>query len=222
MENKIKIQASISLPTITRLPLYLSFLCTLDNDGNDYISAPQIGKKLHIDNTLITKDFAAINIKGKRKVGYNIAELILVIKEFLWVEKERKAFVVGIGNLGKSLLGHKKFQSQNLNIIAGFDINEEVGKTIEETKIYHLDNFKEIYKKTPVEIGIITVPEIYAQNIADLMVESGIKAIWNFSSIPITAPKNIIIENLSIDSGLAMILYKLNNNVSIIYKNRKL
>ncbi len=218
----MKIQASISLPTITRLPLYLSYLCTLDNDGNGYISAPQIGKKLHIDNTLITKDFAAIHIKGKRKVGYDIAELILVIKKFLWVDIERKALVVGIGNLGKSLLGHKKFQSQNLNIIAGFDINEEVGKTIEDTKIYHLDRFKEIYKKTPVEIGIITVPEMYAQNIADLMVESGIKAIWNFSSIPITAPKNIIIENLSIDSGLAMILYKLNNNISIVYKNRKL
>ncbi len=219
--NKNK-EALISLPTITRLPLYLSYLCTLENDGNSYISSPQIGKKLHIDNTLITKDFAAINIKGKRKVGYNIAELILVIRDFLWVKKERKAFVVGIGNLGKSLLGHKQFQSQSLNIIAGFDINEEVGKTIEETNIFHLDSFKEIYKKNPVEIGIITVPEIYAQDIANMMVECGIKAIWNFSSIPVTAPKNIIIENLSIDSGLAMILYKLNNNISIVYKNRKL
>lgn len=222
MAINTKNEVLISLPTITRLPLYLSYLCTIDDNVNGYISAPQIGKKLHIDNTLITKDFAAIHIKGKRKVGYNIAELIVVIKDFLWVKTERKAFVVGIGNLGKSLLGHKKFQSQNLNIIAGFDINENVGKTIEETKIYHLNSFKEIYKKNPVDIGLITVPEMYAQNIADLMVESGIKAIWNFSSIPITAPKEIIIENLSIDSGLAMIMYKLNNNVSIIYKNRKL
>ena len=222
MDNKKKIKASISLPTITRLPLYLSYLCTLENDGNGYISAPQIGKILHIDNTLITKDFAAINIKGKRKVGYNIAEVILVIKNFLWTGEIRKAFVVGIGNLGKSLLAHKKFQSQDLDIIAGFDINAEVEKKIEGIVIYDIKRFKDIYAKNPVEIGIITVPEIYAQNIANVMVECGIKAIWNFSSIPVTAPKNIIIENLSIDSGLAMILYKLNNNVSVFYKNRKL
>lgn len=215
--------SGLPAPTIKRLPLYLSFLQSIKNKERKFISAPDIAKELHIDSTQITKDFSFINVKGKTKVGYEIDKLIRVIEDFLGYHELKKAFIVGIGNLGMALIKYNKFSKEGLEIIAGFDVDlEKVESKINHLKLFHIDRFKECYDKTPVDIGIITVPADQAQKAADIMIKYGIKAIWNFSAAPISAPYNIIVENTSIDSGLAIIKCKLNKNKSLIYKNRKL
>lgn len=211
----------IPVPTIRRLPLYLSFLKSIKNKEIKFISAPEIAKELHIDPTQITKDFSYIKITGTTKIGYETTKLISVIEQFLGYHILRKAFMVGIGNIGIALLKYNDFSEIGLEIIAGFDIDtEKVGIEINKIKIFDLDKFKESFDKTPVDIGIITVPADQAQKVADTMISCGIKAIWNFSTTPISAPDNIIVENTSIDSGLAMIKWKLNKNKPLIYKNR--
>jgi redox-sensing transcriptional repressor len=133
----------------------------------------------------------------------------------------RKAFIVGIGNLGIALIKYNDFSKEGMKIIAGCDIDtEKIGTEINDIKIFNVEEFKEIFTKTPVEIGIITVPAGQAQIVANTMIECGIKAIWNFSATPISAPDNTIVENTSIESGLAMIKWKLNSNKPLIYKNR--
>ena len=213
----------LPVPTLRRLPLYLSFLKSLKNKENKFISTPEIAKELHIDSSQIIKDFSYIYAKGKTKVGYETDELIKVIVDFLGYHDSNKAFIVGVGNLGLALMKYSEFREEGLEVLAGFDIDiEKNGKEINNIKIFNIDKFKEVFDKTPAEIGIITVPADHAQLVADIMIECGIKAIWNFSATPISAPDDIIVVNTSIDSGLAMIKWKLNNYKPLIYKNRML
>lgn len=213
--------SGLPVPTIRRLPLYLSFLKSIKNKETKFISAPDIAKNLHIDPSQITKDFSFINVTGKTKVGYQINKLIRVLEDFLGHHESKKAFIVGIGDLGMALIKYNEFSEKGLEIIAGFDTDTEKFRIeINDIKIFNIDKFKEIFDQTPVDIGIITVPVDHAQKIADLMTKCGIKAIWNFSATPISAPDNIIVENTSIDSSLAMIKLKLNENKPLIYKNR--
>ena len=218
MKNNGKNTTGIPVPTIRRLPLYLSFLKNLERT---FISAPEIARELHIDSTQITKDFSFINVRGKTKIGYQTSEIIQIIEEFLGYHEPKKAFLVGIGNLGLALIKYNAFSKEGLKIIMGFDINKEIaGTEVNNTKILNINKFEENFSKTPVDIGIITVPSGHAQKVADIMINCGIKAIWNFSATPISIPDNIIVENTSIDSGLAMITWKLNKNKPLIYKNR--
>ena len=219
-DNKTK-EDVIPVPTIRRLPLYLSFLKSGKNKEKKFISAPEIARELFIDPSQITKDFSHIDISGKTKVGYDTSSLIKDIEKFLGYHISRKAFMVGIGNLGVALLNYNEFSKEGIEIIGGFDIDtDKIGGKINGIKVHNIGNFKECFNNIPVEIGIITVPADQAQRVANTMIDCGIKAIWNFSALPVSAPDNIIIENTSIDSGLAMIKWKLNRNKPLIYKNR--
>ncbi len=223
MKNKINKKAIIPAPTIRRLPLYLSFLKSAKNNKVEFITAPEIARELLIDSTQITKDISVLNITGKTKVGYETKTLINVIENFLGYHIKRKAFLIGVGNLGKSLMKFSDFYGEGLKIIKGFDVDtEKIGKEINSIKIYNVNTIKEHFMKTPIDIAIITAPPGQAQKIANLLIECNIRAIWNFSTMPISAPNNIIIENTCIDSSLAMIKWKLNKNMPLIYKNRVL
>jgi len=214
-------QLSIPVPTIRRLPLYLSFLKSMQNTEVKFISSPEIAEKLHVNSTQITKDFAFIKVPGKTKVGYETDNVIRAIEVYLGYNEPKKAFIVGIGSIGMALIKYNDFIEKGLEIIAGFDIDTEKSEIeINNIRIFNINKFKVVFDKTPVDIGIITVPADQAQKVADLMTKCGIKAIWNFSATPISAPVNIIVENTSIDSGLAMIKWKLNKNKPLVYKNR--
>jgi len=214
-------KVTIPVPTIRRLPLYLSFLKSINKKENIFITAPRIAQELLVDPSQITKDLSYIKVKGKTKIGYEINLLINVIESFLGYDIHRKAFIVGVGNLGTALMKFSEFNFEGIEIIKGFDIaNEKMGIEVNRIKTFNIKTIKDNFDKTPVDIGIITVPNDQAQKVADTLIKCGIKAIWNFSTMPISAPDNIIIENTSIDSSLAMIKWKLNKNKPLIYKNR--
>jgi len=208
-QNK-KSVSGIPRPTIRRMPLYLSFLKTIDTNTKKHISAPGMAKVLGFDPTQITKDLGYTNVVGKTRVGFEIEELIPAIEEFLGFNKKNEAFLVGAGNLGSALTKYGGFEKTGFKIIAAFDIDaEKVGTEINNIKVLHMDKFEDLAKRMHINIGIITVSDEYAQEIADKMVEAGIKAIWNFAPTPIKANQNIIIENTSIYSNLAVIIKKL-------------
>lgn len=209
--NQIKkLVRGIPEPTIRRMPLYLSYLKTLDLNEKTYISAPKMAKVFGFDATQITKDIGYTNVVGKTRVGFDIKELIPAIEDFLGFNKKNDAFLVGVGNLGAALTKYGGFEKTGFKILAAFDIDPtKVGTEINNTKVLHLDKFQNLAERMHVTIGIITVPDEYAQQIADKMVSWGIKAIWNFAPTPIKANEDIIVENTSIYSNLAVIIKKL-------------
>ncbi len=201
----------VPVPTLRRLPGYLSFFKALKINGVLYVSSSQIASVFNMDSTLVTKDLSHTGVKGRTKVGYNVDQLIDTVINFLDFNTRESAFLFGVGNLGRALLNYDGLKHYGLNIVAGFDVDPGVINTsIKGVKVYSLETFRDLSVKMPARIGIITTPDKSAQEVADLAVAWGIKAIWNFTPQSIKVPGNIIVENTSVYSDLAVILHRLN------------
>jgi redox-sensing transcriptional repressor len=123
------------------------------------------------------------------------------------------AFLVGAGSLGSALLHDSGLHHFGLNIEAAFDINPAtIGRKINDVEVFHIDQFRDLAQELKVIMGIITVPAENAQTVADLMVAWGIKAIWNFTPARIKVPDDIIVQNTTLYSNLAIIFNKLHQD----------
>lgn len=196
---------NISKHTLQRLPMYLSYIQGLpEEDAPKNISATTIAEALQLNDVQVRKDLASVSSSGKPKVGYNVKDLIAELEAFLGYNDIDNAVIVGAGSLGKALLNYSGFKAYGLNIIAAFDLCEEPtefqGKTV--FPIAQLGSF---CRKVNVHIGIITVPASSAQEICDLLVESGIRAIWNFAPVHLVVPDGILVQNENMASSLALL-----------------
>ena len=195
---------NISKHPLQRLPMYLSYIQGLPEDAPKNISATTIAEALQLNDVQVRKDLASVSSSGKPKVGYNVKDLIAELEAFLGYNDIDNAVIVGAGSLGKALLNYSGFKAYGLNIIAAFDLCEEPtefqGKTV--FPIAQLGSF---CRKVNVHIGIITVPASSAQEICDLLVESGIRAIWNFAPVHLVVPDGILVQNENMASSLALL-----------------
>jgi AT-rich DNA-binding protein len=184
--------------------MYLSYIQGLPEDAPKNISATTIAEALQLNDVQVRKDLASVSSSGKPKVGYNVKDLIAELEAFLGYNDIDNAVIVGAGSLGKALLNYSGFKAYGLNIIAAFDLCEEPtefqGKTV--FPIAQLGSF---CRKVNVHIGIITVPASSAQEICDLLVESGIRAIWNFAPVHLVVPDGILVQNENMASSLALL-----------------
>lgn len=202
--GEIFMTPNISKHTLQRLPMYLSYIQGLPEDAPKNISATTIAEALKLNDVQVRKDLASVSSSGKPKVGYNVKDLIAELEAFLGYNDIDNAVIVGAGSLGKALLNYSGFKAYGLNIIAAFDLCEEPtefqGKTV--FPIAQLGSF---CRKVNVHIGIITVPASSAQEICDLLVESGIRAIWNFAPVHLVVPDGILVQNENMASSLALL-----------------
>lgn len=202
--GEIFMTPNISKHTLQRLPMYLSYIQGLPEDAPKNISATTIAEALQLNDVQVRKDLASVSSSGKPKVGYNVKDLIEELEAFLGYNDIDNAVIVGAGSLGKALLNYSGFKAYGLNIIAAFDLCEEPtefqGKTV--FPIAQLGSF---CRKVNVHIGIITVPASSAQEICDLLVESGIRAIWNFAPVHLVVPDGILVQNENMASSLALL-----------------
>ena len=195
---------NISKHTLQRLPMYLNYIKGLPEDAPKNISATTIAEALQLNDVQVRKDLASVSSSGKPKVGYNVKDLIAELEAFLGYNDIDNAVIVGAGSLGKALLNYSGFKAYGLNIIAAFDLCEEPtefqGKTV--FPIAQLESF---CRKVNIHIGIITVPASSAQEICDLLVNSGIRAIWNFAPVHLVVPDGILVQNENMASSLALL-----------------
>lgn len=202
--GEIFMTPNISKHTLQRLPMYLSYIQGLPEDAPKNISATTIAEALQLNDVQVRKDLASVSSSGKPKVGYNVKDLIAELEAFLGYNDIDNAVIVGAGSLGKALLNYSGFKAYGLNIIAAFDLCEEPtefqGKTV--FPIAQLGSF---CRKVNVHIGIIAVPASSAQEICDLLVESGIRAIWNFAPVHLVVPDGILVQNENMASSLALL-----------------
>ena len=209
-------------PTVRRLPLYLHYLKELQQDGKPHISAPHIARAMKYDATKVVKDLSYTGIVGKTRVGYNVLELISVLEDFLGFNRKNEAFLIGAGRLGSALIGYPRFNEYGFKIIAAFDISpEKIGTEINGVKILNINKFRGLAERLHISLGIITTPAEVAQQMADLMIGWGIKAIWNFTPVNIKVPENILLQHTSIYSNLAVLLNKLHLKSKIEEENFK-
>lgn len=213
MNNEVYFPKSLKIPepTIRRLPWYLSNSKLLQKKGEKFVSSTQLAKETGIDSSQIAKDLSYINVSGRTRVGYEIDSLIAVLEDFLGFVDMHKAFLFGAGSLGAALLDDSGLSHFGLEIVAAFDVNQNIiGQTINSIPVYHTNDFPEKMQKYDVKIGILTVPIELAQEVTNIMIDGGIKAIWNFTPFRIRVPDYIVVQNTSLYAHLALMFNRLN------------
>lgn len=199
----------VSVNTLQRLPTYLNYLKSLDENGN--ISSTEIAKALGLNDVQVRKDLSAVSSGGRPKVGYNVKGLILDLKEFLGYNAVNDAVMVGCGNLGRALMSYRGFREYGLRIVAGFDISEDlVGKEVSGKPIFPLDSLPDYCCQNGVKIGVIATPAQSAQKACNLLMEGGIKAVWNFAPAHITVKAGVLVQNENMACSLALLSKHLN------------
>ncbi len=199
-----------SIPLIKRLPLYLRLLDDYRREGMETVSSTRIAEDLKLEPIQVRKDLAATGIIGKPGVGFPMETLIQSIKGFLGWDNATEAFLVGTGNLGTALMGYEGFERFGLRIIAGFDVDpDKIGTKVHGKSVLPLAKLGNLARRMHIHIGVLAVPAAAAQDCAELMAESGILAIWNFTPVTISVPEGLIVENVDLASSLAVLSRKL-------------
>jgi len=189
-----------------RLPSYLSYLKSLPEGDNEYVSATTVAMALGLNDVQVRKDLACVSKKGRPKLGYVTEELIKDIESFLGYDDLNDAIIVGAGRLGGALMSYDGFKEYGLNIVAAFDVDEsKVGTEICGKKVLPMDKMAELCERMKIRIGIITVPAHAAQMVCDMLVKSGIYAIWNFAPTHLKVPDNILVQQENMAASLAVL-----------------
>lgn len=199
----------VSVNTLQRLPTYLNYLKSLDDDGN--ISSTEIARALGLNDVQVRKDLSSVSSGGRPKVGYNIRGLILDLKEFLGYNAVNDAVMVGCGNLGRALMSYRGFREYGLRIVAGFDVSDDiVGEEVSGKPVLPLSDLPQYCRENGIRIGVITTPAQAAQKACDLLMEGGIKAVWNFAPAHITVGEGVLVQNENMACSLALLSKHLN------------
>lgn len=192
-------------PALRRLPWYLAYVRLLRERGVEHVSSTGIARGINVDASQIAKDLSFLDIKGKTRIGYEVALLEHKLEEFLGFRKRHRAAIIGVGSLGRALMQDSGLTNYGLEIVAGFDVDPaKTGTCLEGLPIHNVSELAVKARELGVEIGIVTVPVEYAQEAADSIIEAGLKAIWNFTPCRIQAPEGIVITNTSIYAHLAV------------------
>ena len=188
---------------INRLPVYARALADLADAGESVVSSQALGDLLDVTPAQIRKDLSYFGRFGKQGRGYNVQGLLARLREILGLDRRWRVVLVGEGRLGQAIAEYGGFSPQGFEIVAVFDSDREsVGKPIGGAKIRHSDDLDAFLRTNGVDIGIVAVPALAAQQVVDRLVKAGIQAILNYAPMTPHVPHGVTVRN--IDPVLAM------------------
>ena len=200
---------------VSRLSLYLRELQRLLRDGHETISSTQLGKMLGFTDAQVRKDLAYFGQFGYPGIGYRCPELVAKIREILGTNQAWPLAIVGLGNLGRALLGYRGFTHQGFRVAAAFDVDPgKVGQQFEGIPVYHLDQVGQIIPQLQIRLAIIAVPAPAAQKVADAVVKAGVDGVLNFAPVTITVPKHVQLEAVDLAIELEQLSFAVVNKLS--------
>jgi redox-sensing transcriptional repressor len=194
--------------TVERLSQYRRTLLIANATGKHHVFSHELAAMLHITSVQVRRDIMLIGYSGTLRQGYDVKELIEIIGKIIDSKEGQKVAVIGIGNLGRAIIGYFSGKRTKLTVVAGFDLNpEKVDRVYAGVWCYHFDRLTEIIKKENITIAVLTVPASEAANVAELLVMAGIKGILNFTPKPINVPSNVHLEEYDIITSLEKLAY---------------
>lgn len=204
-------EKSISKAVIRRLPRYYRYLGELLEEGVERISSNELSSKMHVTASQIRQDLNNFGGFGQQGYGYNVPYLYAEIGKILGLDRTHHIIIIGAGNLGQALANYVKFEKRGFKVVGIFDINPVLkGISIRGNEIRMMDELPEFLKENDVQIATLTLPKAYAEETANLLVENGIKAIWNFAHLDLAVPEDVIVENVHLSESLMRLSYNLN------------
>lgn len=196
--------------TIIRLCRYKNALIRFRKLGFVKVFSDNLGDAVGVTPSQVRKDFSMFAISGHKRGGYRVGELLESIYRILGKDKLNKVIVVGAGNIGLALMKYRGFEKENIKIVASFDIDPAKTSEKNDIPVLPLSRLDDFIKKNGVKIGIIAVPDIAAQHVADLMISSGVRGILNFAPIQLRSKEDIVINNVNLGMELENIIYFVN------------
>lgn len=193
---------------IPRLSLYYRAL--LESRGKNYISSEELSKLTNFTAAQVRRDLTYFGQFGTPGKGYEIEGLKKAISSILGTDKNWDVVLVGVGNLGSALLSYKGFEKQGFRIVSAFDNDlRKIGKTLEGIAIQDISELARTIKEKNIQIGIIAVPVDNAQEVADILIKSGVRAILNFSPVRPQVPPSATVLNIDLSIELERLAYSL-------------
>ena len=200
--------------TVSRLSVYSRFLEEVEKRGITSISSGEIAEGIGGTPAQVRKDLAYFGEFGTRGVGYNVHSLNEQMVKILGLGKTWKVILVGAGNLGSALSQYKGFRDRGFDIIAVFDNDlKKVGLMLNGIPIYPISQIADFINDNDVRIAIIAVPQAYAQDVADAMVDTKIQGILNFAPIVLTVPEEIETRNVDLAVNLEVLSFNIESSL---------
>ena len=203
----------VSISVIKRLPRYYRFLGELKENGVIRISSKDLSEKMGFTASQIRQDLNCFGGFGQQGYGYNIESLYNEIGNILGVNSNRKAILIGAGNLGKAVALHMSFEQRGFNVIGVFDRNKALsGQMLRGLPIRHTDGLFDFCKDNSPTVAVLCIPSTAAKELAPQLVELGIKGFWNFSHYDISADyPDVAVENVHLSDSLMTLSYHVSN-----------
>jgi redox-sensing transcriptional repressor len=204
--------AATEIPDIVigRLPIYLRALSLMAATGQEITSSHELGEKLGISSAQIRKDLSHFGEFGKQGTGYRISHLIEQLRRILKVDREWPVALIGIGDVGQALVRYNGFRDRGFHIALVFDTDPaKVGQSIGDIMIQDIATLPDVVREQDVQIAMIAAPARVAQDIADLCVKGGVRAILNYAPINLAVPENVYVQYIDPVTHLQRMTYYL-------------
>ena len=199
---------NISMAVIRRLPKYYRYLGDLLDRDIQRISSKELSDIIGFTASQIRQDLNNFGGFGQQGYGYNVDALHQEIGKILGLDTKYNAVLIGAGNLGQAIANYSGFRKAGFEIKALFDANPRmIGLKIRDFEILDSEDIEEFIKENDVDIAIMCIPKNGSQELADRLVNAGIKGIWNFVPVDLDVPESVIVENVNLTESLFTLSY---------------
>lgn len=182
---------------IGRLPVYVRALALIAAEGRDVVSSQELGQELGVTPAQIRKDLSYFGRFGKQGRGYDVQQLLAQLRAILGLDRQWRLAIVGIGRLGQAILGYAGFRPQGFRVVKAFDSDPaRIGQLADSVMIEDVADLERSLQRDSVDIGIVAVPAHTAQQVIDVLIRSGVRAILNYAPIAVRAPAGVQVRQI--------------------------
>ncbi len=198
----------LSLGVAARLSRYLQVLTQARKMGKETISSQELSEYTHVNSTQIRRDLSGFGKFGKRGVGYNVDSLVSQIRKILRTSGQHNIALFGAGHLGRAIASSDIFADHGFRVVAMFDSDRgKVGEQINGVRVRHVDDVAQVVEEEDIVVGVLAVPTAAAQQLADQLVDAGVKIIFNYSEALLQVPPEVTVHTSSPAVDLLYALY---------------
>ena len=191
-----------------RLPVYLRVLLEMAEEGTITVSSETLAEAAGVNSAKVRKDLSHLGSYGTRGVGYDVAYLIHQVRRELGLTQHWPVVIAGIGNLGQALANYRGFSERGFQAVALVDADPaKVGERAGGLRIRHIDDLPQIVREQDIAIGVVCTPAGAAQDVADRMVEAGIRSILNFAPAIISVPAGVSLRKVDLSIELQILAF---------------
>ena len=203
----------ISLAVVNRLPRYYRYLGDLLDNDVTRISSKDLSERMHITASQIRQDLNNFGCFGQQGYGYHVESLYQEIRKILGLDKSYNMIICGAGNIGQALANYTNFEKRGYHFTALFDVNPKlVGISVRGIPIADIDTLDVFLQTNTVDIAVLTMPKTSSIKVAQTLFAHGVKGIWNFSHVDLSAPPDVVVENVHLTDSLMTLSYKLHED----------